>query len=162
MKRGNIDRGLLEELRKRIEELERELALLKKVYSALTGSGNEEEPVERAEEIKVRRKRIAWLYEGEDYVKLVPEFDMVVEDYLQDYLEETVEDIRRKQEREGIDPDEQAQLVIVENDDNTVAELWIRGIYGIADSIKARTALKYAVVLAWDLRKEEQEKGEKT
>lgn len=141
-------------IKQRIEELESELRVLKSILAHYEQSGGGRlSPDEKVEEVKAGRKRIARLYVGEDYVRLVPEFDMVIVGDLKEYLEETVEEIRARQSREGIGEEDQARLIIKEKATGGVKEVMIVNIEGISSMIKSKAALKYIAELAWDIYK---------
>lgn len=141
-------------IKHRIEELENELRVLRSILAHYEDAGGgRASPDEKVEEIKVGRRRIARLYVGESHVRLVPEFEMALLGDLKEYLEETVEEIREKQAREGVDESERVKLTVKEKASGGVKEIIVSNIEGISEMIKSKAALKYAAELAWDIYK---------
>lgn len=141
-------------IKQRLEELENEIRILRSILAHYEqASSGRISPDEKVEEIKAGRRRIARLYIGENYIRLVPEFDVVLVGDLKEYLEETVEEIKAKQSREGIDEREQVKLIVKEKATGGVREIIISNIEGISEIIKSKAALKYIAELAWDIYK---------
>lgn len=141
-------------IKQRLEELENEIRILRSILAHYEqASSGRISPDEKVEEIKAGRRRIARLYIGENYIRLVPEFDVVLVGDLKEYLEETVEEIKAKQSREGIDERDQVKLIIKEKATGGVREIIISNIEGISEIIKSKAALKYIAELAWDIYK---------
>ncbi|MCE4629257.1 MAG: hypothetical protein F7C82_03165 [Desulfurococcales archaeon] len=141
-------------IKQRLEELENEIRILRSILAHYEqASSGRISPDEKVEEIKAGRRRIARLYIGENYIRLVPEFDIVLVGDLKEYLEETVEEIKAKQSREGIDERDQVKLIVKEKATGGVREIIISNIEGISEIIKSKAALKYIAELAWDIYK---------
>ncbi|MCE4618594.1 MAG: hypothetical protein F7C37_04040 [Desulfurococcales archaeon] len=141
-------------IKQRLEELENEIRILRSILAHYEqASSGRISPDEKVEEIKAGRRRIARLYIGENYIRLVPEFDVVLVGDLKEYLEETVEEIKAKQSREGIDERDQVKLIVKEKATGGVREIIISNIEGISEIIKSKAALKYIAELAWDIYK---------
>lgn len=141
-------------IKQRLEELENEIRILRSILAHYEqASSGRISPDEKVEEIKAGRRRIARLYIGENYIRLVPEFDLVLVGDLKEYLEETVEEIKAKQSREGIDERDQVKLIVKEKATGGVREIIISNIEGISEIIKSKAALKYIAELAWDIYK---------
>lgn len=139
-------------IRQRLEELESEIRMLRSILAHYEEPGRLS-PDEKVEEVKVGRRRIARVYIGSRYVRLVPEFEMPLPSDIREYLEEIVNEIRERQEREGVDPDDMARIVVRERASGAVKEIIIRGVENITETIKAKAALKYAAEMAWQIAK---------
>ena len=148
---------VIEWVKKRLESLENEIRMLRSILAHYEEPGRLS-PEEKIEELKIGRRRIARIYIGEGYVRLVPEFEMPLPLDIRSYLEEVIEEIRERQSKERSREDS-VKLVIKERASGTVKELVIENIEGVTESIKAKAALKYVAELAWDIvkarRKEE-------
>ncbi len=146
-------------VRQRLEELENEIRMLRSILAHYEEPGRIS-PDEKVEEVKMGRKRIAKVYVGEGYVRLIPEFEMPLPSDIKEYIEEVVNEIRERQAREGLEKEEQARLIIKERASGAVKELIIKNIDGITETIKAKAALKYAAELAWEIVKAKENKEE--
>ncbi|MEB3806708.1 MAG: hypothetical protein GSR73_04245 [Desulfurococcales archaeon] len=141
-------------IKHRIEELENELKMLKSIlYHYEEGAPGRLSIDEKVEEVKVGRRRIARLYIGDNYVRIVPEFEMVLIGDMKEYLDEIIDEIREKQVKEGVEEQDQAKLTIRERTNGSIKEIIISNIEGIAEVIKAKAALKYVAELAWEIYK---------
>ncbi|MCE4600800.1 MAG: hypothetical protein F7C38_04465 [Desulfurococcales archaeon] len=141
-------------IKHRIEELENELKMLKSIlYHYEEGTPGRLSIDEKVEEVKVGRRRIARLYIGDSYVRIVPEFEMVLIGDMKEYLDEIIDEIREKQIKEGVEEQDQAKLTIRERTNGSIKEIIISNIEGIAEVIKAKAALKYVAELAWEIYK---------
>ncbi len=150
---------IIEWVKKRIEELEAELKVMKGIISMIEDRGRISVS-EKVEEIKMGRRRIARLYRGEDYIRLVPDFPMPLPQEVRKYLENVEEEINAIQEKQGDLPrDDRARLVIEEKPDNSIAEIKFINLYNTIELLKAKAALKYAAELSYQVYKLA-EKGE--
>lgn len=141
-------------IKRKLEELEAEIRVLKSILAHYEQPGEgRASPDEKVEEVKAGRRRIARLYIGENHIRLVPEFPMALVGDLKEYLDETIEEIRAKQSREGVEEGEQAKLLVKEKATGGVREVIIANIEGISEVIKSKAALKYVAELAWDIYK---------
>ena len=139
-------------LRERLAELEEEVRLIKSILAALEqATVGPPSPSEKMEEVRVGKKKIARLYYAEGYVRLRPDFPMSLPSEVWAYLEATVGEIRERQEKEGVDQEEQVRLRRIDGPDGAVAEIRIENLHTTIDHIKARAALKYVAELAYDL-----------
>ncbi|GAB6147626.1 hypothetical protein [Stetteria hydrogenophila] len=141
---------IVEWLKSRIEELESELRILKSMLSLIEDRGGAR-PGERVEEIRVGRRRIARLYRGEDYVRLVPEFPMTLSGDVRSYLDSVIAEIAEAQARQGIPEEERVRLDVKESPDGLAVEARIHGLKSTLDTLKARAALKFAAEMAWEV-----------
>ncbi|MEB3859907.1 MAG: hypothetical protein LRS43_01710 [Desulfurococcales archaeon] len=146
---------VLEWAKKRIEELEVELRVLKAIVSMIETPGR---PVmgEKVEEVKAGRKRIARVYRGDSYVRMVPEVPLPLPIEVKEYLESVVREIRDSQARAGVPEEERAKLYVRERPDQSILEAGIENLYSTIDLIKARAALKYSAELAYQVYKSSQ------
>ncbi len=143
---------VLARLRERLAELEEEVRLIKSILAALESAPLGPPSIaEKVEEVRLGKKRIARIYYAENYVRMRPDFPMVLPGEVWSYLETTVGEIRERQEKEGIDAEEQVRLRKIEAPDGTVAEVRIENLYSTVDHIKAKAALKYVAELAYEL-----------
>ena len=153
---------LIEWVRKRIAVLEEELRALKALLEILETGGSARgdiDPDESVEEVKIARRVLAIVGIGGDYVRVVPRFPMTIAGDIEAYLDTVVEEIRERQAREGMPPEERARLEARHNPDGTIRELRITGVTTPLERVKAKAALKYAVELAWQIarRRRQQE-----
>ncbi len=149
---------IIEWIRSRIEELENELRILKSILSMMEGGGGAR-PGERVEEVRIGRRRIARLYRGEDYVRLVPEFPMALTGDVRSYLEGIVAEITETQARQGIPEEERARLDVKESPEGSVVEVRIEGLKSTLDTLKARAALKFTAEMAWEVYRAQRRGG---
>ncbi len=126
----------IEWVRKRIEELEEELAVLKRILEELEGAPKPSLD-ERVEDVKVGRRRVAKLYRGERHMRLVLEGSWPIPEELMSYLEEAVEEIRERQLASGVPPEEAVRL------DVRGREIRVEGLHTTIEHLKVRAALKY-------------------
>ncbi len=145
-------------VRSRIEELENELRILKSILSMMEGGGGAR-PGERVEEVRIGRRRIARLYRGEDYVRLVPEFPMALTGDVRSYLEGIVAEITETQARQGIPEEERARLDVKESLNGSIAEIHVGGLDFTLAVLKARAALKFIAETAWEVHKAQRRRG---
>lgn len=141
---------IVEWLKSRIEELENEIRVLKSILAMMEGGGGAR-PGERVEEVKLGRRRVARLYRGEDYVRLVPEFPMVLTGDIRSYLNSIVSEIVESQARQGVPEEERARLEVKESPEGSVSEVRVEGLKSTLDTLKARAALKFAAEMAWEV-----------
>ncbi len=142
---------IIDWVKKRIESLEEELKIMRGIINMLEERGRLS-VTEKVEEVKIGRKRIARLYKGEDYIRLVPDFPMPLPIEVKEYLESVEEEIVTVQSRQGIDS-EKAKLVIDEKPDSSIAEIRYINLYNTLELLKAKAALKYAAELAYQVYK---------
>ncbi len=145
-------------LRRRVEELEEELRSLKALLEYIEDAGRQS-PTERAEDVKVGRRRVARILRGEGYVRAAPEVPMALPKEIREYLETVEGEIRAYQARSGQQEGEGVKLSIKERPDGTVAEVKFDGLYTTLEVLKAKAALKYAMEVSYDVYKA-QSKGE--
>ncbi|MEB3780912.1 MAG: hypothetical protein GSR85_11910, partial [Desulfurococcales archaeon] len=105
---------ILEWLKTRISELEHELKILKGIVNMIEDKGRIS-ITEKVEEIKVGKKRIARLYRGENYIRLVPDFKMPLPSEVREYLESVEQEIESSQLKQmQLKDDEKVKLIIDE------------------------------------------------
>ncbi len=126
----------LEWVKRRIEELEEELAILKRIMAELEGVPRPSID-ERVEDVKVGRRKVAKLYRGEKHLRLVLEGNWPLPEELTTYLEEIVSEIRDRQLASGIPPEEAIKL------DIRGREIRVEGLHTTIEHLKVRAALKY-------------------
>jgi len=126
----------LEWVKRRIEELEEELAILRRILEEFEGAPK---PAieERVEDVKVGRRRVAKLYRGERHMRLVLEGNWPLPEELTAYLEEIVSEIRERQLASGVPPEEAIRL------DVRGREIRVEGLHTTIEHLKVRAALKY-------------------
>ncbi len=135
-------------LRKRVQELEEELRTLKALLEYIEDAGKLS-PTERAEDVKVGRRRVARVLRGESYVRAVPEVPMALPREVREYLQTVEAEIRAYQAKS--DAGEGVKLVIRERPDGTVAEVKFDGLFTTLEVLKAKAALKYAMETAYEV-----------
>lgn len=157
-------------LRKRIGELEEELKALKAMLDYIEDAGRPS-PTEREEEVKVGRRRVARLYRGESYVRVVPEVPMALPKEVREYLDSVEAEIKAYQARDaqeaGGPQGEGVKLIIRDRPDGSVAEVKFDGLYSTLEFLKAKAALKYSMEVSYEVykaqvrgeREEEQEES---
>ncbi len=151
---------LVEWIKIRIEQLEEELRMLRSMLARLEPGVVEEEdfdPNEKIEEIKVRRKVIAKIGIGEDYVRAIFKFEASLLDDIRKYIESIVEEVSDKQAKEGVPAEEQASLIVKNTPDGHIKEIRVINVYTPLEKVKAKAALKYAVQLLYDIAKRKKE-----
>lgn len=151
-------------VRKRVEELEEELRVLKTLLEYLEDAGKAS-PTERVEDVKVGRRRVARILRGDSYVRSVPELPMALPREIKEYLQTVEAEIRSYQARSGSGPGEGVKLIVKERPDGTVAEIKFDGLFTTLEVLKAKAALKYAMETAYEvyraqLKSSEGEQGE--
>ncbi len=138
-------------VRKRIEELEEELRVLKTLLEYLEDAGKAS-PTERSEDVKVGRRRVARILRGEGYVRVVPEVPLALPREIREYLQTVEAEIRSYQARSGGPSEgEGVRLYVKERPDGTVAEVKFDGLFTTLEVLKAKAALKYAIETAYDV-----------
>jgi hypothetical protein len=142
---------VLEWLRSRVEELEFELKALKTIM-AILDSGQQALVGERVEEVKIGRRRVARVYIGDTYVRVVFENPVVLPVEVKEYLRSVEEDIRVLQAKSGVEG-ELARLLIREKPDGSTAEIRIENLQSTIEAIKAKAALKYSVEVTYQVLK---------
>ncbi|MDT7865529.1 MAG: hypothetical protein RRE21_01220 [Desulfurococcales archaeon] len=142
---------VLEWLRSRVEELELELKALKTIM-AILDSGQQALVGERVEEVKIGRRRVARVYIGDTYVRVVFENPVVLPVEVKEYLRSVEEDIRVLQAKSGVEG-ELARLLIREKPDGSTAEIRIENLQSTIEAIKAKAALKYSVEVTYQVLK---------
>ncbi|MCE4625507.1 MAG: hypothetical protein F7C35_06555 [Desulfurococcales archaeon] len=144
---------LIEYLKRRIEELKSELRILATILAMLEPASVEEpiDPSERVEDVKVSRRVIAKLGQGEDYVRLVPKFPTVLPVDIKSYIESVVEEIAERQAKDGVAPEERARLKVKEGPDGILREARIVNLYTPLEKVKAKAALRYAGELLYQI-----------
>ncbi len=140
-------------LRNKIEELEEELRMLREMLSMLEG-GSGWKPGEKPEEVKVGRRRIAVVYRGDNYVRVVPNYPMPNAAEIRSYLEEILNEIREIQARAGAsDVGELAKLSVKTSPDDAIIEIVYENLHTAVELLKAKAALKHVVDLGWQIYK---------
>ncbi|MCE4620867.1 MAG: hypothetical protein F7B95_00305 [Desulfurococcales archaeon] len=140
-------------LRNKIEELEEELRMLREMLSMLEG-GSGWKPGEKPEEVKVGRRRIAVVYRGDNYVRVVPNYPMPNAAEIRGYLEEILNEIREIQARAGAsDVGELAKLSVKTSPDDAIIEIVYENLHTAVELLKAKAALKHVVDLGWQIYK---------
>ncbi len=153
---------LIEWIKQKITILEEELKILKTLLAVVEQGYAEPEvnPSEKVEDVKVGKKVIAKVYRGEGYVRAVPKFPAGLPSDVEEYLEAFVEEIKDKQAREGVEPEDRAVLQVKTRPDGSVAEIRISNISTTLDMLKAKATLKYAIELLYRFYKARKEKQE--
>jgi hypothetical protein len=148
---------IIEYLKRRIEELENELKILRTILARYEPAAMPErfDPNEKLEDVKVGRKTIARIGVGEDYVRAIFRFQTGLPSDIRSYLERISEEIADKQALEGIPPEERTKLEVKEYPEGLVRELSFTNLYGPLERVKAKAALKYAVELLYQLSKKQ-------
>ncbi len=146
--RGVDREELLSVARSKVERLEKELRFWRSILSMLEG-GEGWRPGERPEELRVGRRRIAVLYRGEDYVRVVPSFPMPDLAELRTHLNFVLNEIRELQVRTG--SAEKASLEVRKGPEGSVIEIRYEGLGSAVELLKAKAALKHAVSVAWEV-----------
>jgi hypothetical protein len=142
---------ILSWLKSRIEELENELRVLKSMLNLLEG-GESWKPGEKPEEVKVGRRRIAVLYRGEYYVRIVPQYPMPDVPEIRAYLENILNEIKEIQARSGAESSEElARLSIKNGPDGHIVEIVYENLYSAVELLKAKAALKHSVEVGWHI-----------
>ena len=143
----------VEWLEERIAELEEELRVLRELRELLAGRARADReslarprPGERSEEVKVGRKRVARLFEGEGYARLALLAEVPLPRDVREYLDTVVGEIRAQQARLG--HTELAELSVAVEDGRWVSAE-IRNLHNAVDTIKARAALRHAAETAY-------------
>lgn len=126
----------VEWVKRRIEELEEELSVLRRILEELEGHPKPSID-ERVEDVKIGRRRVAKLYRGEKHARLVLEGNWPIPEELMSYLEEIVEEIRERQLASGVSPEEAVRL------DVRGREIRVEGLHTTIEHLKVRAALKY-------------------
>lgn len=140
-------------LRSRIEELENELRVMRSMLELMEG-GEGWKPGERPEEVKVGRRKIAVLYRGDYYVRIVPQYPMPDVSEIKSYLENILNEIREIQARTGVETGEElAKLNIKSSPEGFVTEISFENLYSAVELLKAKAALKHSVEVGWHIYK---------
>ena len=146
---------VIEYVKRRIEELERELAILRSLLVMLGASETEEpidfDPNEKTEEVKISRKVIAVIGIGSDYVRVVPKFQASLPREVEDYLASVVEEIAERQARQGVEEEERASLEVRAAPSGEVREIRITRVTTPLEKVKAKAALKYVMELTYQI-----------
>jgi hypothetical protein len=138
-------------LRSRIEELESELKVMKSMLELLEG-GESWRPGEKPEEVKVGRRKIAVLYRGEYYVRIVPQYPMPDVPEIRGYLENILNEIKEIQVRSGAESgDELARLTIRTGPEGHITEIIFENLFSAVEILKAKAALKHSVEVGWHI-----------
>ena len=111
---------LLALVRHRVEELERELWLWRQLLELLEG-GSGWRPGEKPEEVRVGRVRVAGIYRGDGYVRMVPSQWISDVPDVRAYLEGVLAEIRELQARG--DAPALARLEVKQGPDGSIAEV---------------------------------------
>ncbi len=144
---------ILEWLKTRISELEHELKILKGIVNMIEDKGRIS-ITEKVEEIKVGKKRIARLYRGENYIRLVPDFKMPLPSEVREYLESVEQEIESSQLKQmQLKDDEKVKLIIDEKPDESILDIKYINLYNTIELLKAKAALKYAAELSYQIFK---------
>lgn len=147
---------LLALVRRRVERLERELRLWRQLLELLEG-GDGWRPGEKPEEVKVGRTRVAVIYRGEDYVRMVPSVRVPDARDVRSYLEEILSEIREMQARG--DAPTLARLEVRRGPDGSIAEILYSDLHSAVELLKAKAALKHVAHLAWEIIKAQKRNG---
>ncbi len=139
-------------IRARIKEVEEELRILKSMLNMIEDTGRLSIN-EKVEEVKMGKRRIAKMYRGEGYIRVVPEFDGHLPVEVREYLESVKSEIEAGQAKAGVEEDERVQLSVKEKPDNSVAEIRFDNIHTTIEVIKAKAALKYAMEIMYQIQK---------
>ncbi len=137
---------VIEYLRRRVRELEEELAMLKALLEVVEKGGISTGalPGEKVEEVKVGRRRVAKLYRGETHMRLVLEEPLPMPEEVEAYLRSVEDEIRGAQARSGAVEAQDLARLAIEEGPGGVVEIRFTGLYSTIEHIKARAALKYA------------------
>ncbi len=147
-------------VRKRVEELEEELRVLRTLLEYLEDSGKAS-PTERPEDVKVGRRRVARIFRGESYVRAVPELPLALPREIREYLQTVEAEIRSYQSRSGgAGTGEGVKFSVKERPDGTVAEVKFDGLFTTLEVLKAKAALKYAMETAYEVYRAQMKSSE--
>ena len=137
---------IIEYLKNRVRELEEELEVLRRLLElAEKGAAADALPGERLEEIKVGRKRVARLFKGDSYMRLVFEEPVPLPEEVEAYLRSVEEELREQQAKSGdVEGDALARMSLEYGPGGGVVEVRFSGLYTTIDHLKVRAALKYA------------------
>ncbi len=139
-------------LKNRIKEVEDELRILRSMLSMVEDTGRLSVN-EKVEDVKLGKKRIAKIYRGDSYIRIIPEFSSPLPLEVEEYLESVKNEIETSQAKSGLGEEERVQLAIKEKPDNSIAEIRFENIYTTIEMIKAKAALKYAVEIMYQIYK---------
>ena len=149
---------LVEYLKRRIEELEHELRILKTILvyvdpSAVLSQEEEFDSSERLEDIRVGKKTVAKIGIGESYVRIVFGFPAFMPEDVREYLESVVQEIGERQAVDGTPPEERARLETKTGPGGELRMLVIHNLYTALEKVKAKAALKYVSEILYQLSK---------
>ncbi len=148
-----MDVGVIEWLRRRIEELEEELEHLRYILRILEGPSGWR-PGEKPEEVRVNRKRIGVIYWGENdrgyYVRAVPSYPMPEAREVTGYLEDMLKELREMQARHG---EPEAALKIIPDTNGGISEVVFEGLQMVYEVLKAKAVLKTALEVGYQIYK---------
>jgi hypothetical protein len=147
-------------LKRRIQELEDELNALRTLLSYIEDAGKVS-PAERAEDVKVGRRRVARLLRGEGYVRVVPDIPLALPKEVREYLDTVEAEIKAYQGGEQATGEGGGvKLTIKERPDGSVAEIKFDGLYSTLEFLKAKAALKYAMEVSYEVYRAQMKGGE--
>lgn len=141
---------LLEWIDERINELEVELKVLKAIKQLLEEPGG---PLhgEKSEDVRVGKRRIARIYRGEDYVRLVFDYPTALPPEIREYLNGVEGELRSSQAKSGVESGELARLAIRERPDGTLAEIKFENLHSTIELLKVKAALKYSAEMTYHI-----------
>lgn len=140
-------------LRSKIDELENEIRTLKSILELMEG-GESWKPGERPEEVKIGRRKIAILYRGDYYVRIVPQYPMPDIPEIRSYLEHILNEIREIQARTGVETGEELAKLNIKNDpEGLITEILFENLYSAVELLKAKAALKHSTEVGWHIYK---------
>ncbi len=141
---------ILDWARNRIRELEAELRMLRSLVSLLEDDAAKPSVAEKVEEIKFGKKKIARLFQGDNYVRVVPLFRYILPVEVKEYLSSLEEEIRSLQARHGSE-DDPVSLVIKDRPDGSIAEIRFENLYTTLEVLKVKAALRYSMEIMYQL-----------
>ncbi len=141
---------ILEWAKGRIRELEAELRVLRSIVSLLEDDVARPNVAEKVEEIKFGKRKIARLFQGDNYVRVVPLFRYILPVEVKEYLSSLEEEIRSLQARHGTG-DESIILIIKDRPDGSIAEIRFENLYTTLEVLKVKAALRYSMEIMYQL-----------
>jgi len=150
---------IVEYLKRRIEELENEIRILRSILARIdptaVGPAEEEarDPSERVEEVRVGKRTVAIVGMGSDYVRLKFKFPAVIPEEIREYIESVVAEIAERQAIDGVPPDERARLELKTAPDGTVSSIYVVNLGTTLEKVKTKAALKYVAELVYQIHR---------
>ncbi|MCE4617445.1 MAG: hypothetical protein F7C32_02545 [Desulfurococcales archaeon] len=140
-----LDMDVIREwVKKKVEELEKELKMWKTLLASLEGgSPIDLSPSEKVEELRHKRTRYAVIYRGEGYVRMRPLINVKLDSELKGYITNVINELKEEYHDEDEDESIPIDLRITENPDGTLSEIAVSGIQDTIGMLRIIGALKY-------------------